>query len=81
MGGDNMKYDFRKVSTNDVLDILTWKYDGIYSLYDNDRMQGKIDWIKGLPEDDKAFSAYNTNNELVGHFKIYIGEKQLCLFR
>ena len=75
LGGNNMKYDFRKVSDNDVQDFLNWKYEGVYSLYDNDRIQGKIDWIRGLPEEDKAFSVYNGDNELIGHCEIYIGEK------
>ena len=70
-----MKYDFRKVTNNDVQDILTWKYEGIYSLYDNDRMQGKINWIKSLPEDNNAFSVYNDKNEFVGHCEIYIKDK------
>lgn len=70
-----MKYDFRRITNDDVQDILTWKYEGIYSLYDNDRMQGKIDYIKSLPEDDKAFSVYNDRNELVGHCELYMKEK------
>lgn len=70
-----MNYDFRKVTNNNVEDILTWKFEGIYSLYNNDRTQGKINWLKSLPEDDKAFSVYNDNNELVGHCEIYTKEK------
>ncbi|MCM1989190.1 GNAT family N-acetyltransferase [Oceanirhabdus seepicola] len=70
-----MNYDFRKVNIKDVEDILTWKYEGIYSLYDNDRTQGKINWIKSLPEDENAFSVCNDKNELVAHFEIYIKEK------
>ena len=65
-----MKYDFRKVTNKDVEDILTWKYEGIYSFYNSDKTQGKIDWIQGLPEDDKAVSVYNDENELIGHCEI-----------
>lgn len=39
-------YEFRKVSNKDVEDILTWKYEGVYSFFDNDLSQGKIDYIK-----------------------------------
>lgn len=70
-----MKYDFRKVTNDDVKDILTWKYEGEYSLYDNDIVQGKIDWVKGLPKDDNSFSGYNDKNELVGHFQIYFNKE------
>lgn len=69
-----MKYDFRKVTNNDVEEILPWKYEGIYSFYNNDSVQAKIDWIKGLPEEDKAFSVYSDKNELIGHCEIYTDE-------
>lgn len=68
-------YNFKKITTKDVEDILTWKYDGIYSFYNNDICQGKIDWVKGLPDEDKAFSVYNDKNELVGHCEIYTEEE------
>jgi ribosomal-protein-alanine N-acetyltransferase len=42
-------YQLRKVSNNDVEDMLTWKYDGVYSFFDNDLSQGKINYIKNFP--------------------------------
>ncbi|KIE46804.1 hypothetical protein U732_3453 [Clostridium argentinense CDC 2741] len=30
-----MKLEFRAPVKSDIEDILTWKYDGIYSFYDN----------------------------------------------
>jgi ribosomal-protein-alanine N-acetyltransferase len=70
-----MNYNFKRVTNNDVQDILTWKYEGAYSLYDNDIVQGKIDWVKGLPEDVNTFSGYNDKGELVGHCQVYINKE------
>jgi ribosomal-protein-alanine N-acetyltransferase len=74
-----MKYDFRKVTNKDVEDILTWKYEDEYSFYDNSIQKEKIDWIKGLPEEDKAFSIYNEHKELVGNCSFYYIEEFFCV--
>lgn len=70
-----MNYEFRRVTNEDVKDLLTWKYDGIYSFFDNDFSQGKIDYIKSFPNDNNVFSVYNKKNELVGSCAIYLNEK------
>lgn len=70
-----MTYEFRKVTTEDVEDFLTWKYEGVYSFFDNDFSEGKINYIKTFPNDDNAFSVYNDKNELVGNCTIYLNEK------
>lgn len=62
-----MNYDFRKVTNEDVEEFLTWKYDGIYSFFDNDFSQGKIDYVKSFPNDNTVYSVYNDKNELVGN--------------
>jgi len=46
------KYEFRKVTNNDVEDMITWKYEGIYSFFDNDFSEGKINYVKSFPMDD-----------------------------
>jgi [ribosomal protein S18]-alanine N-acetyltransferase len=38
-------YEFRRVSNDDVEDMLTWKYEGVYAFFDNDLSQGKIKYI------------------------------------
>jgi ribosomal-protein-alanine N-acetyltransferase len=68
-------YEFRRVSNNDVEDILTWKYEGIYSFFDNDLSQGKIDYIKNFPTDNNAYSIYNEKNVLVGNCALYLNDK------
>lgn len=36
-----MKIDFRKPTERDARDIAKWKYEGIYSFYDNDKTEAK----------------------------------------
>lgn len=68
-------YEFRKVSNNDVEDMLTWKYDGVYSFFDNDLSQGKIDYIKSFPLDENAYSIYNKEDLLIGNCNLYLNDK------
>lgn len=68
-------YEFRKVTNNDVVDMLTWKYEGVYSFFDNDASQGKIDYVKSFPSDANVYSIYNENNELVGNCAFYLNDK------
>lgn len=69
------KYEFRRVSENDVEDMLTWKYEGIYSFFDNDLSQGKIDYIKSFPKDDNVYAIYDEENQLVGNCALYLNDK------
>lgn len=68
-------YEFRRISNDDVDDMLTWKYKGVYSFFDNDLSQGKINYIKNLPLDENAYSIYNKENELIGNCNLYFNDK------
>lgn len=70
-----MNYKLRRVTNEDVEDFLTWKYGGIYSFFDNDFSQGKIDYVKSFPNDNNVFSVYSDKNELVGNCAIYLSDK------
>ncbi|WP_346913297.1 GNAT family protein [Clostridium sp.] len=69
------KYEFNKVTNNDVEDILTWKYGGIYSFFDNDLSEGKINYIKSFPTEDNAYAIYDEKNQLVGNCALYLNDK------
>ena len=69
------KYEFRRVSENDVKDMLTWKYEGIYSFFDNDFSEGKINYVKSFPMDDNVYAIYNNKNQLVGYCAFYLKDK------
>lgn len=68
-------YEFRKVTDSDVKDMLTWKYEGVYSFFDNDAFEGKINYVKSFPNDNNVYSIYNDKNELVGNCAFYLNDK------
>lgn len=74
-----MKLEFRAPVKSDIEDILTWKYDGIYSFYDNSIQKEKIEWIESFIDSDDDFSIYNEQNELVGNCSFYYIEEFFCL--
>ncbi|WP_454055224.1 GNAT family N-acetyltransferase [Clostridium sp. Marseille-Q7071] len=74
-----MKLEFRIPVKSDIEDILTWKYDGIYSFYDNSIQKEKIEWIESCINSDDNFSIYNEQNELVGNCSFYYIEEFFCL--
>lgn len=74
-----MKLEFRVPVKSDIEDILTWKYDGIYSFYDNSIQKEKIEWIESFIDSDDNFSIYNEQNELVGNCSFYYIEEFFCL--
>jgi len=77
--GIKMKLEFRAPVKSDIEDILTWKYDGIYSFYDNSIQKEKIEWIESFIDSDDDFSIYNEQNELVGNCSFYYIEEFFCL--
>lgn len=74
-----MKLEFRVPTKSDVDDILTWKYDGKYSFYDNDIQKEKMEWIESFIDSDDNFSIYNDNNKLVGNCSFYYIEEFFCV--
>lgn len=61
-----MNIDFRKPIEDDSRDISTWKYEGVYSFYDNDKTEMKQQWASNIHKEDDIFAMYNENNELIG---------------
>ncbi len=74
-----MKLEFRVPTKSDIDDILTWKYDGKYSFYDNDIQKEKMEWIESFVDSDDNFSIYNDSNKLVGNCSFYYIEEILCV--
>ena len=62
-----MEIEFRRPTKSDVEDMVTWKYEGIYSFYNNDKTEAKKEWISNLYNEEDAFSMYNEENELIGN--------------
>jgi len=62
-----MNIDFRKPTENDAKDIAAWKYEGVYSFYNNDKTEAKKQWASNIHKEENTFAMYNENNELIGN--------------
>jgi len=62
-----MNIEFRKPTEKDAIDIATWKYEGEYSFYDNDKTEVKKQWVMNIHQEENAFVLYNEKNELIGN--------------
>jgi len=62
-----MNIEFRKPTENDAKDIATWKYEGIYSFYNNDKTEAKRKWASNIHNEENTFVMYNEKNELIGN--------------
>lgn len=74
-----MIFEFRIPTKSDVENFLAWKYEGIYSFYDNNVDKNKIEWIEGFLVSSNDFSVYNEYNELVGNCSYYYIDKFFCI--
>jgi len=68
-----MELTLRRRSEEDVKEFLSWKFEGVYSFYDNDIQVEKIDWIKQSVHSEKAFSVIDEKDNLIGNCEFYDG--------
>lgn len=66
-----MEFFLRSRTEEDTNEFLTWCYEGIYSFYDNNIQQEKIDGIINATHSDRAFSVINKEGELVGNCEFF----------
>jgi [ribosomal protein S18]-alanine N-acetyltransferase len=70
-----MSFDLRKRTQEDVNEFITWKYDGLYSFYDNDIQEEKINGFLQSIETDNFYSVIDELGELVGNCEFFnVGE-------
>lgn len=62
-----MNIEFRRPTESDAMDIVFWKYEGIYSFYDNDKTEAKKQWVSNIHKEENTFVMYNEKNELMGN--------------
>ena len=60
-------YIFERASKKDVQEMLNWKYDSIYSFYNNDKTPEKSEMINNLESNESAFVIRNNGGELVAN--------------
>lgn len=65
-GGSNMILEFKTPTKSDAEEIATWKYDGIYSFYDNDKTDAKQEWALNIYKAEDTFAIYD-GNELIAN--------------
>ncbi len=63
-----MNIKFRKPLEKDANEISTWKYDGQYSFYNNDKTEAKKEWASNIHKEENTFVIYNELEELIGNF-------------
>ena len=66
-----MGYKIRKRTEEDVKEFITWTYDGIYSFYNNNIQEEKIDGFIQSVNSEKQFSVVDENNNLIGNCEFY----------
>lgn len=74
-----MNIEFRKPLEKDANEIATWKYDGEYSFYDNDKTEAKKEWASNIHKEENTFVIYNESEELIGNFSFDYDEGNLML--
>lgn len=61
------------------MDIATWKYEGEYSFYNNDKTEEKKEWAKNINKEENTFVMYNEKNQLIGNCSFDYDEGQIML--
>lgn len=61
-----MDISFRRPTESDARIFVTWKYDGIYSFYNNDKTEAKKEWIETIYNDESAYTILN-GTEVIGN--------------
>lgn len=69
-----MNIEFRKSNKYDGKDIATWRYEGIYSFYDNDKTKEKQQWALNIHNEKDTFVMYNEENKLIGNCCFYFDD-------
>ncbi len=62
-----MRIEFRKPTKEDGQSIVTWRYEGIYSFYNNDKTEAKKQWALNIHKEEYAFVMYDEENKLIGN--------------
>ncbi|MBD7969255.1 GNAT family N-acetyltransferase [Paenibacillus gallinarum] len=66
-----MKITIRKRTEEDINQFITWTYDGIYSFYDNNIQQEKIEGFKQSINSERAFSVFDDKENLIGNCEFF----------
>lgn len=73
-----MTFTIRKRTEEDINEFITWTYDGIYSFYDNNIQQEKIEKYKQSVYSERSFSVVDGNDNLIGNCEFF-GEEVIAV--
>ncbi|MGH4123395.1 MAG: GNAT family N-acetyltransferase [Clostridium sp.] len=74
-----MKFEFRKPTESDAKDTVTWKYEGEYSFYNNDKTEAKKQWVSNIHNEENTFAIYDEKSELIGNCSFDYEDGQINL--
>jgi [ribosomal protein S18]-alanine N-acetyltransferase len=66
-----MSYTIRKRTQEDVAEFITWTYEGVYSFYDNNIQDEKINGFLQSVDTDRMYSVEDGQGELVGNCEFF----------
>lgn len=70
-----MSYTLRKRTKEDVLEFITWTYEGDYSFYNNNIQEEKVKGFLHSIDTDRYFSVINDEGDLIGNCEFFnVGE-------
>jgi [ribosomal protein S18]-alanine N-acetyltransferase len=70
-----MSYTIRKRTQEDVTEFITWTYEGVYSFYDNNIQDEKINGFLQSVDTDQMYSVVDGQGELIGNCEFFdVGE-------
>ncbi len=70
-----MSYKIRKRTAEDVREFITWTYDGVYSFYDNNIQEEKVNGFLNSIDIDHFYSVIDEQGTLIGNCEFFhVGE-------
>jgi [ribosomal protein S18]-alanine N-acetyltransferase len=70
-----MIFKLRKRTKEDVNEFITWTFDGVYSFYDNNIQEEKINGFLESVDSDNYYSVINDQGNLIGNCEFFnVGE-------
>ncbi|PFA62979.1 alanine acetyltransferase [Bacillus sp. AFS015802] len=66
-----MELTLRRRTGEDINEFITWTYEGIYSFYDNNSQQEKIEGLRESVHLERAFSVVDEDGNLIGNCEFY----------
>ncbi|RSK27678.1 N-acetyltransferase [Bacillus sp. HMF5848] len=74
-----MNMTFRKPTKEDAEFIATWKYEGDYSFYNNDKTEAKLQWAQNIYKEDNTFVICDECDNVLGNCSFELEDNEYIL--